>query len=237
MSDMTDKTLTDISFPDLDLRNPAAEQIMKSLRWAIMQMELLPGQALPETEIAQKFGASRTPVRSALTQLREQGLIITLPSRGNYVSKLSEAGVRSAHFIRECLEVGFARKLCERDLTNTEIAFFEDNLAQQKLAVTDMSVDFLVLDEEFHAAIASFSGLDYAYELYLREKANLNRLRQLGMLSADHRSHLFIDHCEIFEALRNKDAARAEELLRTHILDILSKLSNLIAENQAFFED
>lgn len=234
---MANNNLTDITFPDLDLRNSAASQIMDSLRWAIMQMELLPGQALPETEIAQKFGASRTPVRSALTQLREQGLVITLPSRGNYVSKLSESGVRSAHFIRECLEVGFARKLCERELTNAEATFFEDNLAQQKVAVTDMSVDFLLLDEEFHAGIARFSGLDYAFELYLREKANLNRLRQLGMLNADHRSHLYVDHCEIFEAIRNKDGSQAEELLRTHIQDILSKLSNLIAENRAFFED
>lgn len=237
MSKMPDKTLTDITFPNIDLRNSAADQIMNALRWAIMQMELLPGQALPETEIAQKFGASRTPVRSALTQLREQGLIITLPSRGNYVSKLSEAGVRSAHFIRESLEVGFARKLCERGLTNTEIDVFEDNLEQQKLAVTDMSVDFLALDEAFHASIASFSGLDYAYELYLREKANLNRLRQLGMLSTDHRSHLYVDHCEIFEALRKQETSRAEDLLRNHIKDILSKLSNLIAENRAFFED
>ena len=237
MSNMTVKKLTEISFPNLDLRNSAADQIMNSLRWAIMQMELLPGQPLPETEIAQRFGASRTPVRSALTQLREQGLIITLPSRGNYVSKLSEAGVRSAHFIRECLEVGFARKLCERGLTKEEIAFFESNLALQEPAVKDMSVDFLALDEAFHGGIAKFTGLDYAHDLYLREKVNLNRLRQLGMLSSDHRAHLYVDHCEIFKAIRKQDTSQAEKLLRTHIQDILSKLSNLIAENRTFFDD
>ncbi|MEP2980407.1 MAG: GntR family transcriptional regulator [Lentilitoribacter sp.] len=234
---MTDKQLTDINFPVLDLRNSAADQIMNSLRWAIMQMELLPGQALPETEVAQRFGASRTPVRSALTQLRGQGLVITLPSRGNYVTKLSEAGVRSAHFIRESLELGFARKLCERGLTEPEKAFFKQNLAQQKLAVKDMSVDFLLLDEEFHNAIASFSGLDYAHNLYLQEKANLNRLRQMGMLSTEHRSQLYQDHHEIFASICDQDSGRVDGLLRNHIQDILSKLSFLIAENRTYFED
>jgi hypothetical protein len=63
---------------------------------------------LSEAETGARFGASRTPVREAMTFLRDEGLIETIPSRGNFVTFLSESDIRSAQFIREALEVAAA---------------------------------------------------------------------------------------------------------------------------------
>ncbi|HCD85383.1 MAG TPA: GntR family transcriptional regulator, partial [Agrobacterium sp.] len=89
----------------LDLNRPAVDQIYAALKGAILARQLAPGQAVSENDIGQLFNSSRTPVREALSRLRDDGLIVTLPSRGTYVSKLSEQQIRSAQFIREALEV------------------------------------------------------------------------------------------------------------------------------------
>src|SRR6478609_3261334 len=87
----------------LDFNRPVVDQIYSALKSAILSRELFPGQAVSENEIGQSFNSSRTPVREALSRLRDDGLIVTLPSRGTYVSRLSDKNIRSAQFIREAL--------------------------------------------------------------------------------------------------------------------------------------
>ena len=48
-----------------------------------------------------------------MTWLRDEGLIVTLASRGNFVTALSDEGIRSAHFIREALELAAVNRICE----------------------------------------------------------------------------------------------------------------------------
>lgn len=74
----------------LDFNRPVVDQIYSALKSAILSRELFPGQAVSENEIGQSFNSSRTPVREALSRLRDDGLIVTLPSRGTYVSRLSD---------------------------------------------------------------------------------------------------------------------------------------------------
>jgi len=102
----------------LDLNRPVVDQIYSALKSAILSRELFPGQAVSENEIGQSFNSSRTPVREALSRLRDDGLIVTLPSRGTYVSKLSERNIRSSQFIREALEVAAVEKLCQIGLSS-----------------------------------------------------------------------------------------------------------------------
>ena len=90
----------------LDMSRPEAEQIASALKTAILNMQIAPGAMISENEVGQVFGASRTPVREAFAQLRDDGLILTWPSRGNYVSRLSENQIRGAQFLRE--EIGRA---------------------------------------------------------------------------------------------------------------------------------
>ena len=71
--------------PSLDFSRPANEQIAAAVKSAILSMRLVPGQMISENEIGQMFGASRTPVREAFAQLREESLIVTWPSRGTFV--------------------------------------------------------------------------------------------------------------------------------------------------------
>ena len=76
-SQLPEILVPEIRFPEIDPERPAGIQIFDALQSMILTMELPPGQALPEADIGTRFGASRTPVREALQQLRQSGLVTT----------------------------------------------------------------------------------------------------------------------------------------------------------------
>jgi len=141
----------------LDLNRPVVDQIYSALKSAILSRELFPGQAVSENEIGQSFNSSRTPVREALSRLRDDGLIVTLPSRGTYVSRLSEKNIRSAQFIREALEVAAVCRLCQIGLTAEAEQEIEHALNGQRAAMRNGDRKaFRVHDDQFHSARSAY---------------------------------------------------------------------------------
>jgi len=80
------------------------EHIAERLRVAILQGEIAPGTPLVETALAEKFNVSRAPLREALRQLIEEGLVRTVPYTGTRVIELDVADVREIHSMRITLE-------------------------------------------------------------------------------------------------------------------------------------
>src|SRR6056297_242526 len=172
----TARELAGLRFPGLDPARPTAEQIHESLRSAILSTALAPGCLISETEIGQRFGASRTPVREAFAKLRDDGLLVTRPSRGNYVSKLSEDRIRQAQFIREALELSIVTRLCEAGIPTGIRAGLERRLSVQEEAVaTDDNPRFQRHDDRFHRLLARATGFPRIETLLIREKAALDR--------------------------------------------------------------
>jgi DNA-binding FadR family transcriptional regulator len=73
----TPVALTNVPLPDIDHDQPTAQQIHAAMKAAIVSLALPPGTRLSEAETGARFGASRTPVREAMTWLRDEGLIVT----------------------------------------------------------------------------------------------------------------------------------------------------------------
>ena len=219
----------------LDMSRPAAEQIASALKAAILNMKIAPGAMISENEVGQVFGASRTPVREAFAQLRDDGLILTWPSRGNYVSRLSEHQIRSAQFVREALEVAVVERLCADALPDDVVVELQDVLARQGAAVVaDKKLDFQQLDDRFHTLLAEATGFDRIGGLLLRQKSALDRLRVLSLDDAAHMARLLAEHEAIFEAIRNGSTELAQEQMRRHLRRVLTTLSDLIEANREF---
>ncbi|QEE34791.1 GntR family transcriptional regulator [Octadecabacter sp. SW4] len=227
------------SFTDaqLDFNRPANEQIASWLKSAILSMELVPGQMISEAEIGQIFGASRTPVREAFAQLREERLIVTWPSRGTFVSRLSVAQIKGAQFLRESLEAAVVERLCAKGLPAQAAATLKDNLARQRRAVDKGdTVGFRDLDDGFHAILAQATQFDRIGAVLTREKAVLDRLRVLALDSTAHRGRLLEDHRQIAQAILARDATSAVAHSRQHLRRVLNTLSDLVAANHSYFD-
>lgn len=236
-SDASD-TLEGLPLIPLDPARPSGAQIAASLRDAILDMRLTPGHRLSEAEIGRHCGASRTPVREALAQLRDAGLVHTWPNRGTVVTKLSKSQVEAAQFLREAVECALVARLCAAPLAGATRAALEATLQAQADAVAHQDrAAFHGLDDAFHRHLADALAQDRVTDVLAREKMVLDRLRVLSLGDGDHMAQLYTDHRAVFEAICAGDGAAAERAMRTHLRRVLGTLSALIARHRDYFDE
>lgn len=183
----------------------------------IMTKQLMPGERIPETKIAQEFNISRTPVRDAMRQLSNDGLIEIFPNRFAQVRTYTDDDIAEIGTLRVALDT-MAIKLAglygsRADfLRLSEIAAgctaaFEAGDGMQRRA----------LDADFHLELARIAGnellLKYQKELYLRVQFIL--LHHPNAV-ADEIRHTQ-QHTEIAEALMNRDESRAIAIIVDHL--------------------
>ena len=85
------------------------EWVYESLKSDILDLRLKPGQLLKETEICEKFGVSRTPVRDAIRLLQEQGFLKSVPYQGVFVTLLSLNYIKQMIYMRVAVETSVIR--------------------------------------------------------------------------------------------------------------------------------
>ncbi len=101
------------------IKKSRSNDVFIYLKDQILKNNLLPGDKIIETDISNRLGVSRTPVREALVKLNEEGLVDSYPRRSYIVSKISIKEARDLYFIRETLEpraveIVAKRGLCEK---------------------------------------------------------------------------------------------------------------------------
>lgn len=222
--------------PRSSLDRTAAARIERTLREAIIRLELLPGTRLSEQEIASHYGVSRQPVREALIALAKSSLVEIRPNRGTVVVRISVQQMLEARFVREAVEVAVARRACEsfdpfmRQRIGT-------NLEQQAEAISTGEHDaFRILDEQFHVNIAKGAGCTLAWIAIADMKAHMDRVCNLTLERTEARRHLLDQHRAIIDAIDRRDADGAEAATRTHLHAILGDLAKIEAENRDLFE-
>lgn len=220
----------------LRLSDPIVPQVIQSLRQAIIEMDLKPGQALSENDIAQRYGVSRQPVREAFIKLREVGLVQILPSRGTYVVKISVQEVLNARFVREAVECAIVRSASDL-VDEAGIARLRALIEEQRrAAAAGDSRRFYDLDEAFHRAIATIIECDYAARIVESARAQTDRVRYLSLPGATSLDVLITQHAAIAEAIAAHDADAAEAAMRRHLREIFTALPNLERQYPELFE-
>ena len=146
-----------------------ASQTVKAqlrLRELIVGGDLVPGERVPELALVERLGVSRTPVRTALQRLQDEGLLDALPGGGYAVKAFSEAEIRDAIEVRGTMEGLAARLAAERGITRSMLA-----QAREVLAGIDALLAVPLLDEaafagyvehnaRFHGLLAEMAGSD-----------------------------------------------------------------------------
>lgn len=221
----------------LDYGRPADEQIAVAVKAAIMSMQLPPGQLISEMEVGRMFGVSRTPVRAAFAQLREEGLLVTWPSRGTFVTKLSMKSIEAAHFLREAIEINVVQLLCESELSKHSQDKISQNLSDQQDAIDARDgAQFRLLDDQFHMFLVEATGHNRIVAALNREKAILDRLRNMTSTKDVSLEALRCDHVAIFEAVQSSDLKAATDRLRGHVGLVMESLLGLIEHNRGYFD-
>jgi len=218
------------------LRIPSvADTVFEELHQQILSLDLAPGTRMSEIEVAKAFGVSRQPVRDAFYRLSQLGFLQIRPQRATVITKISEAAVLRAKFVRTALEIACLRAAIEA-ITDDQIKDLDELLKEQKAAVTaDERQLFHKLDDTFHRRMCEISGHDYVWALIREQKAHMDRVRFLSLASGAQAA--LDDHVSIMDAVRKRDSMQAEALMTAHLGRISTILGRIRAENQAHFEE
>lgn len=198
-------------------RKTSTVGIYERLRRAIMDFELAPGARITETELAETFGISRTPVREALHRLENEGLISIRPKQGCFVRDVDIHQISNYYDIRIALEV-MAVELACKNMPDEVIAQLSDTWNPAKRPKRFKNSDEIkVLEEIFHAMIAEYSG-NPVLASYLKDvNDHIRSVRRLGFPDEKSVIETYDEHYRICKLLKKRDARAAREEMIRHI--------------------
>ena len=175
------------------------------------------GQILSERKISEELGVSKSPVREALAQLRDEGLVHIEPQKGARVFTLTEDEVIQICDFRQAIESASFELALQRDKSG--LAKDMDKVVQKMAAKKSAGEEdaYIALDNEFHQLIFEHAGNDYLTASYTRYVGKIAALRKLLSQLPKHTDLSFDEHQAIAEAVRKGDLMEIKALLAEHI--------------------
>ncbi len=197
-------------------RSSLHDEVVSEVRLMILEGELPPGSRVPELELCEHFGVSRTPLREALKVLASEGLIKLLPNRGSLVSEVRADEIEAIFELMEAME-RLAGQLIVSRVTDEEIAELEAR--HQEMLKHYRNADrprYFRTNQEIHNHIVRLSGNPILAENYESFSRKIMRARSLANLVKLRWDESVEEHEGIMEALRRRDSTVLADLMAEH---------------------
>jgi DNA-binding GntR family transcriptional regulator len=203
----------------------AGHRIAESLRQGILSGEFRPGTRIRQEDLAERFGASRLPVRDALRILESDGLVTLVPNTGAWVSHLSLAECEEFYQIRERIEPLLLRYSLPNLSEETLGRLVE--LADEMQAGQDLDT-FLHLDREFHLMIYSGAETTLLGDTVQRLWNSTQHYRRAfsSLIGPATSRAVHYEHQLLVAAMLRGDSEDAERILAGHIRRTRLELGN-----------
>ncbi|RJE84949.1 GntR family transcriptional regulator [Paracoccus onubensis] len=201
-------------------------EIRADLRRRIIALELPPGTALSRQQLQEQYTLSSTPIRDALLQLQEEGLVAIQPQSRTCVTLIDGEQARQAHFLRSTIEREIASRLART--AGPELHTTLDRLIrlQEDVSRHDLYL-FAQLDQEFHEELFIAAGLEHVHDAIRRESIHIDRIRALHLPLGDKTARILDEHRRIAEALRTGSAEQAGTAMTQHLSQSIGMAAEL----------
>jgi DNA-binding GntR family transcriptional regulator len=225
-----------MNLDNLDRLEPRTlkENVTDILRRSIVDGALPPGIEFNQAQIAERLGISRGPIREALAQLEQEGLIESTPYKGVVVTRLTRRYVEELFSVRTALETLAIERAIDR-LTPQNLLALNQIVDEMRRAAQANDLTRLVdLDLAFHGQILTMADHQLAFKLWKVVEVGVRR-----SLRIRHEIYTLLDevvgsHPTLVAALEAKDKALAIRILHDHISESLTNmLANLPPETLA----
>ena len=196
-----------------------SEKLRETIEEMIAVGTLVPGQHLDETELATRFGVSRTPIRETLIQLASMGLVVIRPRRGAVVAELGPRQLVEMFEVMSELEATCAR-LGARRMTPLEQQALLDAHEECKVAsLAKDPDDYYYKNEAFHYAIYAGSHNQFLIDQARSLSRRLRPYRRLQLRVRDRLPTSFAEHDGLVQALIDGNGELAAQRARDHVID------------------
>lgn len=189
------------------------EQVYDILRQELQSGQLVPGSAINITEISQRLGVSKTPLRDALIQLEVEGFVTILPRRGVLVNKLSEDEIRSYYEVLGALESAVVL-MHFKQIGRVELRKMDQLNHDMREAIErgDFGT-YYDLNLNFHEVFLNLSDNAVLQRVILPMKRRLYDFPRRGYI-AEWEIRNCDEHQAFLDAIRGGDAEGAARVLR-----------------------
>lgn len=199
-------------------RQMLSAQVSEMIVQGLLDGRLKPGQRLVELDIADALGVSRSPIREALSELTQLGVVTREPGRGCRIREWTRQDLEDMFGLRGVLE-GYAAELAAQNITPTAQRSFQKIIARMRTAAArDDYIGMIDLDLEFHELLWSLSG---------------NSLLQSVLEGLSHQFRLFLtmnwrfhgglkdvpgNHERLLEGITSKNPAQVRAAIDEHVV-------------------
>lgn len=217
-------------------RRTTTDVVFDHLYEEILSLKLLPGTKLSESDIAQRFGVSRQPVRDAFNRLENLDLLLIRPQRATEVRGFSMQRVAHARFVRLAVELEVVRHACSV-WDDARAAELDKNVQQQEQVIADGQQDqFHQLDYHFHKLICELGDCPMAFNTIQECKKKVDRLCVLSLDRKDEYATLLADHNRIARALWERSPEDAAAATRQHLARLDDTITDVHLKHSEYFE-
>jgi DNA-binding GntR family transcriptional regulator len=199
------------------VRPALQDEVVARIKQMIEDGALLPGSRVPERDICEQLGVSRTPLREAFRILASEGLIELEPRRGAVVKRLKADEINHMFEVLEVLE-GLAGELACALMSDSELAHLESLHAKMMAAYQRRNrTRFFELNQEIHERIVAAAGNPVLERVYSGLSGQIRRIRYMPQITDAQWKIAAEEHAGIIKALKSRNRRAMGRLLREHL--------------------
>lgn len=188
----------------------AEDAVTEALRDAIRRGLLRPGQRLTQAELAEQLGVSRIPLRDALRRLEVEGVVHIDGRKGAYVTSLDRDDVEEIYEFRILLEQACVRHAIKR-MKDSDVERLVELSEEMDRHESD-PLEGSSARRRFYRELYSIAKRPRMERMILHLRDNVDRYHIMTDRQHSHEAHEELRRC-----LRERDAARASEVIRSHL--------------------
>ncbi len=191
----------------------------EQLKRDVSEFKLLPGDRFTETEVSERLGVSRTPVRQALFRLQQEGFVEVLFRSGWRVLPFDFNQFEDLYDLRMVLETTAVHRLCE-DAVKVNQLMLDELAAIWLVSPEQRSSDMDQVarwDESFHCALVAAAGNAETARVHGDVTDRIRVIRRLDFTQQPRIDATYDEHAKILRAIQHKRGDQAAMLLRAHI--------------------
>ena len=206
---------------------------LTQIREAIQCGKLKPGDRIVETRLAKEMGISKFPIREAIRYLEREGLVVTFPFRGTYVSNFDERDIEELYTLRSALEELAIRILMSK-LDEEKIGQLDSILAEMQKAANEEKVDKVISEDmRFHRTICELSGHRKLLEMWMTLENQIKSFIAREEYFYGQANQLVETHYPVLEAIKSGNKQLVEKSIRDHLKNAIGVVKNVPAKTPA----
>ncbi|MDF1629032.1 MAG: GntR family transcriptional regulator [Alcanivoracaceae bacterium] len=194
-----------------------ADRIYLQIKNDIFDFRLLPGDRFTETEVADRMGVSRTPVREALFRLQRENYVDVLYRNGWQVRPFNFEYFEDLYDVRTVLECAAVKRICDRDEVPSQLNVLKEVwLVPEDEMTTDVGT-LSALDEQFHEMLVEAAGNGEMVRIHRSVSERIRIIRRLDFTRKARIDATYSEHAKILRAVIQRRADQAQMMLKAHI--------------------